>query len=308
MYSLSQLKRGFSRGAANPAYFGRELNRLYHRRLYQRAYNESGVDVMSEDWDFLIILDACRYDMFDEVADLPGRLERRQSRGTHTREFLRGNFADRDIRDTVYVTASPQLHRWRDQINAQFHAVVNVWREDGWDDTYATVLPETMGEYLRRAADQYPKKRIIGHFIQPHYPFINAEELNSGRLREGEGDDVWGQLMRGELNVSPETVRAAIRDNLEAVLPTVRSLMSDLEGQIVVTSDHGNLLGERARPVPVREWGHPPSVYTEELVSVPWLVYQSGDRREVVSEAAEGHGETIEDSTVEERLQKLGYV
>lgn len=308
MYSLAQVKRGLRRGAANPAYFGRELNRLYHRRLYQREYNESGVDVMAEDWDFLIILDACRYDMFAEVADLPGRLERRESRGTHTREFLRGNFANRDIRDTVYVTASPQFHRWRDRINARFHAVINVWREDGWDDTHATVLPETMGEFVRRAAERYPHKRIIGHFIQPHYPFINAEELNSGRLREGEGADVWGQLMRGELDVSPETVREAIRDNLEAALPTVRSLMSDLEGRVVVTSDHGNLLGERARPVPVREWGHPPSVYTDELVTVPWLVHESGERREVVEGDAEATEHAIDDATVEERLEKLGYV
>lgn len=309
MYSISQLKRGVRRGLSNPAYFGRELNRLYHRRLYQREYNVSGVDVMAEDWDNLVILDACRYDMFAEVHDLPGDLERRQSRGTHTREFLRANFAGRDLQDTVYVTASPQLYRWSDQIEADFHAVVNVWREDGWDDQYGTVLPETMGEYLRRAADEYPRKRLIAHFMQPHYPFIRSgERLNTGRLRDADGDDIWGRLMRNDLDIGSATIQEAIRDNLEAVHPIVESLLDDLDGLTVVTSDHGNMLGERARPVPVREWGHPPSVYTEQLTTVPWLVCKSGQRREIVREGADSGEAAIDASVVEDRLEQLGYV
>lgn len=308
MYSLAQISKGLRRGGANPAYFGRELNRLYHRRGFRREYNPDGVDVMAEDWDTLLILDACRYDMFAQVHDLPGRLERRQSRGSHTREFLRGNVAGRDLRDTVYVTASPQLYRWRDRLDPRFHAVVNVWRDDGWDDDHGTVLPETMADSIRRVAADYPHKRHIAHFLQPHYPFIRSgTQLNTGRLQDGDGADIWGELMYGDAAVERETLERAIRENLEAVLPTVASLLSDLAGRTVVTSDHGNMLGERAWPVPTREWGHPPGVYTNELLTVPWLVFESGERRRTSrgdAEATAGIAETV----TEERLAELGYV
>lgn len=308
MYSIPQIVRGLNRGVSNPAYFGRELNRIFHRRFYRREFNTAGVDVMAEDWDTLVILDACRYDMFAEVHDLPGKLERRQSRASHTHEFLRANVDGRDLQDTVYVTASPQLYRWRHQIDAQFHAVINVWRDDGWDEQYATVLPETMGEYVRRAADEYPRKRLIAHFLQPHYPFIRSgQELNTGRLRHGDGTDLWGELMTGDTKISADTLWEAIRDNLDAVLPTVRSLLEYIDGRTVVTSDHGNMTGERAWPVPIREWGHPPSVYTDQLLTVPWLIHESGERREIVYEAVDERQEDIDDTIVEQRLEHLGY-
>jgi hypothetical protein len=125
MYSLSQLKRGLS----TPALFLREVNRLYHRRLNGRDYNTDGVDIFAEDWDVLAILDACRYDLFAERVDLPGQLEARESRGSSTVEFLRGNVDGRDLLDTVYVTANPKLAEHAEEIEAQFHAVVDVWRD-----------------------------------------------------------------------------------------------------------------------------------------------------------------------------------
>ncbi len=320
MYTLSQLRRGIRQGLSNPTFFVREMNRLYHRRFYRREYNLEGVDVIAEDWDVLIILDACRYDTFAETHDLPGRLEERVSRGTHTREFLRGNFHGRDLRDTVYVTASPQLYKWRDRITADFHDVVNVWREDGWDNQYGTVLPETMEEYVQRAADEYPHKRIIAHFMQPHYPFIGSgQQLNTGRLRKGQGADVWGLLRRNGLDVEPQQVMDAIRDNLQAVLPVVESLMTEIKGHTVVTSDHGNMVGESSRPIPMQEWGHPPGIYTDQLTTIPWLVYDVGERRDTkrvvaanrdsVSGTRTGQeAPSIDEETVEARLQQLGYV
>lgn len=114
------------RALANPARIGLECNRLYHRRGHLRDYNPSGVDVFEEDWDALIVLDACRYDLFARRSTLSGTLETRRSRGSSTVEFLRGNVADRDLRDTVYVTANPQFHRYRDELDARFHEVVHV--------------------------------------------------------------------------------------------------------------------------------------------------------------------------------------
>lgn len=44
------------------------------------------------------------------------------------------------------------------------------------------------------------------------------------------------------------------------------------DGTTVVTSDHGNHLGEFATPFPIRLYGHPEGIRTPELIRVPWLV------------------------------------
>lgn len=84
------------RAVKNPQLVARELNRLYFTRFYTKPFNEDGVDVFTEDWDNLIILDACRYDML-ESASIEGTLEHRISRGSNTVEFLFGNFTEKSL-------------------------------------------------------------------------------------------------------------------------------------------------------------------------------------------------------------------
>ena len=217
-----------------------------------------------------------------ERHDLPGELSTRVSRAAHTSEFLLGNFHERELLDTVYVTASPILQRGYDsKYRPTFHAVVNVWEEAGWDDESGTVLPETMVEYALEAAREYPRKRLVVHFMQP--------------------------LMTGRIRVPADEVWRAYRDNLDRALPHVERLLAELSGKTVVTSDHGNMIGERARPIPIREWGHPPGVYTPELTRVPWLEHTAGPRRTVVAEASEESEDAVTDDVVSDRLRHLGY-
>lgn len=305
MYSLSQ----FRRGIRNPRLFLREANRLYHSRAKTRPFNTEGVDVFSEDWDNLIILDACRHDMFKYYADLDGHLESRISRSSSTEEFLRANFRNRSLLDTVYITANPQFYRHRDWLNVQFHEVRHIWKEDGWDNQYRTVLPETTTDYALQAAADHPDKRLIVHYIQPHYPFLtedkgpfrNEEEI----LKPGKVGG-WHRVMTGELDVSKSEIWDAYVQTLQRALPAVERLIKCIDGKTVVTSDHGNMVGERAWPFPIREWGHPRGIYTEELVKVPWLVID-GDRRKIVAEDPVAADDEIHDERVQDRLQNLGY-
>jgi len=305
MYSLAQLKRGLR----TPTLFFRELNRLYHRRLNRRQYNTDGVDIFAEDWDNLLILDACRYDMLERVDDLGDSLEHRVSRGSATPEFLVGNVHGRELLDTVYVTANPQLYRNRDRIDTELHDIVNVWDEEGWNEQYGTVLPETVVAASREASDRYPNKRLVVHFMQPHYPFLTDEtEYDKGHLVNPDSNrlNVWNQIVEGLLDRDPGEVVRLYRENLERTLPSVRTLTDELSGKTVVTSDHGNMVGERSWPIPVREWGHFRGVYVEPLVKVPWLVTDTDERRTVVAEPPQSDQSTVE-SDVEQRLAELGY-
>jgi hypothetical protein len=310
MYSARQFLKGLKLTVTDRNLLLREANRLYHTRLGRRSYNPDGVDVMDEDWDFLIVLDACRYDTFESQHTLPGHLQRRTSRGSHTSEFIRGNFHGRSFPDTTYVTASPILHRGLGELyETSFHDVVNVWAEDGWDDADRTVLPETMADYALEAAETYPNKRLVIHFMQPHYPFIGSDVLDDVTVPDPSVDegDIWAKLMTGEERVPAAEVWQAYRDNLDRAMPALERLFDELSGKVVVTADHGNMIGERAAPVPVVEWGHPPRIHTPELVEVPWLEYDAGPRRDVRADQSSGERATVEESVVTDRLRQLGY-
>lgn len=280
---------------------GLDLNRLYYRHLLTRRFNNSGVDIFTQEWDTLVILDACRYDLFSKYNNLPGRLEKRESKASATLEFFMANFAGRRLHDTVYVTATPQFFRHREQLRTEFHDVFNIWKNDEnlWKDR--TPLPETTTEFALRAYEAYPDKRLIVHYTQPHHPFI---------AHEGElplDGSMWNALREGRVRVSTGELWEAYGKNLSRALPHVKELMDVVDGRTIVTSDHGNMLGERGFPIPIKVWGHPHSIYQGSLVEIPWLIYDRGDRREVTASLPKWTLDQIDNSEVSDRLRDLGY-
>jgi hypothetical protein len=325
MYTLSQLKRALE----TPNLLFREVNRLYHTRG-NRRYNQKGIDIFAEDWDNLLILDACRYDMFRDQHTLPGRLESRISQASHTSEFLKSNFADRDLRDTVYVTGSPMYYRNKESLNAQFHEVIDVWKEGGWHETYRTVMPETMAQFAMEAAERFPDKRLIVHFLQPHYPFVGETGVANFDLDNLAFE--WDAAFDDTFGFSDDLLWRAFCENLDVALPHVESLMRALPGRTVVSADHGQMIGERSRPIPTVEYGHPPGTYTEQLTKVPWLVFENGARKEIrhgessasnsggmpetpeqptpltETESESDRDDADDDELVKDRLESLGYL
>jgi hypothetical protein len=154
--------------------------------------------------------------------------------------------------------------------------------------------------------DEFPNKRLLVHFMQPHFPFIGSD-FESGNLKEGNGSFFWHELMTGERKISKDDIWKAYTNTLKEALPFVSDLLERLEGKTIVTSDHGNMIGERAFPVPIVEWGHPPGIYTEELVKVPWFVHENGDRKKIVTEPTQSRSKQTTDDIVDDRLKQLGY-
>lgn len=293
MYSLADLKQGLR----EPERIASELNRRYHRARNGGGYNHDGVDVFREDWDVLILLDACRYDEFEAHADLPGRLEHRMSRGSATPEFIRTNFAGKDLRDTVYVSANSWFPKLKDELNAELHRYVSVERDASIG---FTSHPSTVTERATEAASQFPNKRLIIHYLQPHKPFLG--EWGSERF-ENVGDL---QTTVKHNDATREEVVRAYRENLNLVLSAVKTLLEELTGKLVVTADHGELLCEPESPIPSQRYGHPRGIYVDELVKVPWHVYQSGERRTITEGSAEAGKYDLD--AVKEQLQELGYL
>jgi hypothetical protein len=312
-----QLKRGYSKVGEEIA---QTLNPAYSAYLDVR-HNNRRVDITNEDWDNLIILDACRFDLFEEANTINGELDWRLSRGSATPEFIEANFSDGYYEDIVYIVGIPQVHIVFE--DHPFVSMFDVW-EEGWDHKANTVRPESMKEATLRASEQYPNKRIISHWVQPHWPFIGPtaatklpDQLGVQRsrikARHGEnaaGSDyppsVWGYLRNGD--VSRDEVWNMYRENLELALPHVEDTLAELRGKSVVTSDHGNVLGELAWPYPVPIHGHPIGVHANSLIKVPWLVVNKGQRKRITAAPKnQTTGDKIDTDTVSERLADLGY-
>jgi hypothetical protein len=265
-----------------------------------------GINVVDQDWDNLIIVDGCRFDTFQEVNHIQGELKSYRSLGSESWEFMQNNFVGRELHDTVLVTANPHTTKIPPKT---FHSVENLV-ETSWDPALRTVPPEAVSKAASEAIDKYPNKRLIVHYMQPHYPFIGeiGQQIAHGGFSPDDdsdrGEHVWTKLQYGFLDESE--VREAYRENLEIVLEEVEELFNSLDGKSVLTSDHGNLMGERIRPIPVKAYGHPRGLHIPELLRVPWLVRESTSRRTIQADPPIEHDQ-IEDEVISDRLQALGY-
>ena len=277
----------------------------------------TGIRIVRESWDNLILLDACRYDAFQMSyleAGLPGVLESRVSRGTETTAFLEDNFLNGPpLTDVVYVTGNPNVSA---TLNDRFFRVIPVWK-DGWDAEWKTVLPEVLYRRSLEAMSRYPTKRLIIHFMQPHRPFIGYPYPYWWKRRPV-GPKlfyVWGTMNeRGRSWLSQadkHTLFDLYRKNLRLALPHVKGLLEALPGKTVVTSDHGEAFGERLHPLlPFSVYGHPGGTRIKALTKVPWLAHESSSERKLDSSADGTAGEQLtreEEELIGQRLGALGY-
>ncbi len=279
--------------------FKRLIRLIYLEFLFMiyRILPHSGVKVVEEDWDYLIVLDACRYDIFKELNTIPGKLEKKISLGSSTLEWLKKNFTE-FYEDIVYVSANPYISnveikgfRITDRSLSfrgadHFFKVEKVW-EYGWDERLNTVPPKIVTEAALRMKRKYPNKRMIIHYLQPHAPWIGETRISSRELNRSNPstrNDVWGNFVAGgkiwelieEGVISLEFAKRAYRDNLRLVLNEVKKLVENLEGKIVITADHGECFGEKFI------FEHPAGIYIKELVEIPWLVIEKPKRIETL--------------------------
>jgi glucan phosphoethanolaminetransferase (alkaline phosphatase superfamily) len=106
-------------------------------------------------------------------------------------------------------------------------------------------------------------------------------------------EPAWDAFIAG--GITKKEFWQAYRANLELVMKEVEKMKNELKGKIVLTSDHGDALGEHGIFV------HPPNVRIEELVKVPWVVIK--DRVKYVSEKKEIEGRVKKALTKLERAE-----
>ncbi len=274
---------------------------------------------MEENWDYLIVLDGCRYDYFSMLCEsyLHGELKKVVSVGSDTLEWCKGSFREK-YDDVVYVSANPHINSQFEVrgFNAREHfsKVVDVWKW-GWNEALGTVHPEEVNQAVLRFKHNNLDRRFIIHYLQPHEPYIGTFGflppligLNQfiSKIRKSGNTTILrkpvkmlGSLakrtetfarnpqwkIRELLNLPPacpmDAVRRAMGDNglrrayienLRLVLVYVAELVADLSGEIVVTADHGELLGEGGA------YSHPAESSNPSLIEIPWFKVDKANR------------------------------
>lgn len=224
------------------------------------SYNGTPKSVFEFDWDNLIILDACRHDLYEEVM---GPTTKRVTLGSSSDDYIQNTYSTENFSDTVYVSGNLFFHepQFRELTgrspNHVFHRLYETYLH-GWDENHNTVLPEAVVSDAEKAMDEYPKKRKVLHFMQPHIPFVPCN------LAKDSNDHVWELCEQKQLDA--KTAWKAYRKNLEYVLPYALRIGKQLPGRTVITADHGNLVGESGL------FAHPSGSDAAVLREVPWHV------------------------------------
>jgi len=282
--------------------------REFVSRSYLRYGRSLSADpVFDADWDLLVVLDACRADLWAEVVDpdsaLPVGTTRVSPGGTST-EWLAAVFGETPperLSSVGYVTANPYSADHVD--GAALGHLREVWR-DAWDDDLGTVRPRAVTDAAIRAGREHDLDRLVVHYMQPHFPSI-VDDRDGGVELEAFGDEplsVWEDLRFGRR--SRAEVWRAYRANLRAVLPEVELLLSNVDAdRAVITADHGNALGERGL------YGHAAGLALRPLREVPWAVTTAADTGsyDPPPAAVDDDERGTPTAEVAARLERLGY-
>jgi len=345
-YNIENLKKAFN----NPRLAIEVESRKIHRQLFIDNPTNSYLhqifsktfhfrhsppeDIIHEDWDNLIILDACRYDTFAETNGLTGELHSKIVASSNSSEFMDNYFSGKNFHDTVYVTGNPHAP---DLEEGLFHAIDFVEVDNTTPEStpypgpplenQVFVPPEAVLAKCSEFHSKFPSKRIIAHFMQPHLPFLGefGRRIYTRALREAEENgstittnrgrginpdedctviNIFPVVHRSDYSITREDLKSAYIENVEIVLHYIREFIENIDGKTVITSDHGELLGDRI--LGIRHYGHPHGIRTKELSKVPWFTVESESRREITEEPpVTSLG--IEDSTVRKQLTALGY-
>lgn len=252
----------------------RELAKLASRDEPKAGKGESIFEKQPE-WKNLIILDAARHDLYEEVN---GKTESRTTVGSQSTEFIEKTFSEGDYSDVIYITANPFFNEEKfeeitgRELDEVFHQVFSTYA-DKWSEENNTVMPGSVVKDALTAEKLFPEKRKIIHFMQPHYPFVNSDLADTGinpDLDRGEKDfSLWQLAEMGEYEKNE--LWKPYRENLELVMPYAEELVEKLTGTTVITADHGNMAGEYGL------YGHPRGLKLEKLRKVPWDVRKSED-------------------------------
>ncbi|MCJ0618976.1 hypothetical protein JZX76_05420 [Haloarcula hispanica] len=299
--------------------------------LWLTKHFNPGTNIYSEEWDTLIILDACRVDALREVSDeydFIKNVDTRWSVGSTSKEWLINTFKNKyeeQINETALVTGnawaemvfeqSPDWGSWTSltdtfwhghpigQIakrnivsHADFYEYLPVWSNTNNVENSAPRAKSVTDAAIETARNRHPEKLIV-HYMQPHEPFFHDSGPEESLSKK---DKKPMDVLRADGNKNE--IWGRYIDNLRYVLDSVKLLLENHNaGKVIITADHGELFGELGLHGHLAAFPHP------NLRRVPWVKTEAKDEE---SYRPERRFSDFKDTSgnVQERLKDLGYV
>lgn len=293
-----------------------------------QSWVQWGTNIFEEEWDALIILDACRVDALKEVKqeyDFLQSIESRTSRGSTSKEWIENTFTEKHrdiIESTAYVTANPyaenlingdvqrlpykfsegaslsngRIYSLLGRTNvvpaSDFCNFINLWDAKS-ESEYIHLHPEQITDQAIQTARETSCDRIIIHYMQPHHPFINTNEPEQWH------DHPFAYLKEtGDL----DNVWDGYLNNLRLVLDSLEILLNNMTAErAIITADHGELFGEWNQHAHFVGFPHP------VLRKVPWVVTSATDTMNYKPETDMNKNKITNNQELDERLSALGY-
>lgn len=288
-----------------------------------------GKNVYEDDWDVLVLLDACRTDALQEVSseyDFLNDIGEIHSVGSTSKEWIERTFRQKyssEINNTAYITANPfsdTLMGKRDPLEyiathdtwinshrisrlsvdnnvvdmSEFGHVEALWGSTDNNGFYDCQKPDSVTKYVIKASRSNKYDRVLAHYMQPHHPFFSSsEEIDNlsemerhpfNALKNGKNDEVWDAYL----------------DNLRYGLDWVEKLINNVDGKVVITSDHGELMGELGMYFHMVGNIHP------KLKKVPWVEINATDNKTI--EPNISFSGTRDSKVSKDQLEALGYI
>lgn len=253
----------------------------------------------ADDWDVVVVLDACRWDTLRKVTTWP--VDFTYSPGSATPQWLDIAEETRVFEDSYIVTANAQY----ESVELGQAELYKIW-ETNWNARLGTVLPEpvlTKADQLLESG----KRPVVAHLLPPHAPYV--AKVGDTWIPAFPDTDIWQRnpntndeeklspqvaMARGHINLN--RARLAYVASVESTYSEVATYISDWVSDdltVVLTADHGETFG-RLRDLGF--CGHPNRCHIASLIKVP---YERFERPPPVENTP---------NSVEEKLSALGYV
>lgn len=269
--------------------------------------------VLDKEWDVLIILDACRVDLLEEVAEEYDFIETPPhntiwSADSYSEGWLEENFTGlkaqehiNKMNNLVHVSGNPFTEKVFN--GDEFQTLDEVWKY-GWDNEAGYMPPEIITDRaISNHRNKQPQQMLV-HYMQPHAPFISDWDsdykIDLDTFSDSEESinkkTPWELLKYDE--ISNEELWDAYKDTLHIVLQSVEKLLNNIDAEnVIISADHGNAIGEWGI------YGHPRKLQTPVLRKVPWVSTTAKDTGKYIP----NEHNTENTSNINSQLEALGY-
>lgn len=213
-------------------------------------------------WDYLVVLDACRYDVFAEVAQKRyGRKPLKLDTRCHCTSWWYRKYWSRQDNDMHLVSANPvpfnkhvgwnawrrfKSATWADYASVRANAVASSALEH-FHTWGVNVFDPVVALEVFAAIKQHGERYVI-HLMPPHLPFLG---LRGRKLFEclglgmTEDRNVYKAIQDYGRAGHWDTLHKCYRENIEYALDALeRYAHLFRDGRLVITADHAELIGE----------------------------------------------------------------